>query len=359
MKKLITSKLLIILVYCAGALIFFEIVTRLGLSADFLFKKIIGEDDASRRLGWIRRHRGHTGDKYVFDAYDPSKGWALKPNIRNMVMHGWKILNSNSKGIRGVEEYGYNKPPDRLRILVLGDSFAFGEEVSDNETFPSYLQRMLPGTEVINLGIHGYGHDQMLIYLKEEGVRYHPDIVILGFVYGDMKRNLMEFRDYSKPKFELVNGELKLTNVPVPLPESFLKNEFYRPKFYDLLTILYHKSMLHFGVEQKRTEVITAAILDEIVKTIKSVHAVPVFTYLPYNLEMENADEKTTAKEEYFFNYCNGRDVCCVSLRPYFAANRKKGVVFKTDGHWDARGHLIAAEGIKGYLLQNVMKKSQ
>jgi hypothetical protein len=42
--------------------------------------------------------------------------------------------------------------------LILGDSFTFGDEVSDNETYSYYLQQMLPHTEVINMGVHGYGH---------------------------------------------------------------------------------------------------------------------------------------------------------------------------------------------------------
>ena len=39
-----------------------------------------------------------------------------------------------------------------MRILFLGDSYTFGDNVSDNETYPFYLQQMLPNTEVINMG---------------------------------------------------------------------------------------------------------------------------------------------------------------------------------------------------------------
>jgi hypothetical protein len=350
------KKLLMVLIYCVGVCIFFEGVTRLVLSSDSFFEKIKGEDDASRRLMWIKKHHGQIKNTYAFDMYDPVRGWALRPNIRNMVVFGGKILNSNSKGIRGVEEHSYNKPSNKVRILVVGDSFIFGEDVSDNETLPHYLQQMLPHSEVLNFGVHGYGHDQMLLYLKEEGVKYNPDVVIVGVIYGDMKRNLMKFRDYAKPKFELVNKELKLTNVPVPLPESFLEKEFYRSKFYDLLIILYHKVMLHLGIEQKRAEEVTTAILDEMSKTIKDIGAVPVFAYLPYNREMENVEEKITEREKYFFHYCDGKGIYCVSIRPYFAAKIKKGVVFKTSGHWDAKGNLIAAEGIKEHLLGNVIR---
>jgi hypothetical protein len=39
------------------------------------------------------------------------------------------------------------------------------DEVSDDETYSFYLQEMLPQAEIINMGAHGYGHDQMLILL--------------------------------------------------------------------------------------------------------------------------------------------------------------------------------------------------
>jgi hypothetical protein len=86
-------------------------------------------------------------------------------------------VSSNSTGIRGKTEYSYNKIPGKARILILGDSFTFGGEVSDNETYPFYLQQMVPNCEAINFGVYGYGHDQMLVYLKEEGLKYKPDII--------------------------------------------------------------------------------------------------------------------------------------------------------------------------------------
>jgi hypothetical protein len=79
---------------------------------------------------------------------------------------------------------------------------------------------MLPHTEVINLGVHGYGHDQMLILLKKEGVKYEPDIVILGFMPIDMSRYLLKFRDFAKPRFILKGGKLKLTGSPQGSPSS-------------------------------------------------------------------------------------------------------------------------------------------
>lgn len=347
--------LFVFILYVAVVFVFFEGATRLFFSSEIILERIKGEDDATRRLIWIKQHQGRAVNRYAFDIYDALRGWALKPDIRNMIMPGGNILNSNSRGIRGVTEYRYGKPHNKTRILILGDSFAFGEEVSDHETFPHYLQHILPHSEVINFGVHGYGHDQMLIFLKEEGVKFAPDIVILGFVHGDMRRNLLKFRDYAKPKYELAHNKVILTNIPVPSPESFLRQEIYRSKFYDLLTILYSRMLLHSAAEKEKMEEITTAILDEMIKTIKNIGAVPVFAYLPYNEELENTGEHITDKEKYFFDLCSKKNIGCVSLRPYFVENARKGVVFKKTGHWDAKGNQIVAEGLGAYLLKNFL----
>jgi hypothetical protein len=88
----------------------------------------------------------------------------------------------------------------------------------------------LPSAEIINMGVHGYGQDQMLIFLQEEGIKYKPDIVILGFITADMSRNILQFRDYTKPRFIVERGRLQLIGSPVPPPEYFLKWEWARLK---------------------------------------------------------------------------------------------------------------------------------
>ena len=62
-----------------------------------------------------------------------------------------RVLNTNSKGLRGQVEYIYKKPEGMQRILALGDSFTFGEEVGDSETYPYHLQTMAPEAQVINM----------------------------------------------------------------------------------------------------------------------------------------------------------------------------------------------------------------
>ena len=38
---------------------------------------------------------------YAFDIHHPRLGWAVQPNIRDMPVFDGKVLNSNSRGLRG------------------------------------------------------------------------------------------------------------------------------------------------------------------------------------------------------------------------------------------------------------------
>lgn len=302
---------------------------------------------------WLMRHNSSVRTNYTFDDYNPKRGWSLRPGLRNEIVFKDKILNSNSKGIREQVEYDYDKPPGKIRILIFGDSFTFGDEVSDNETYSFYLRQLLPGVEVINFGVHGYGHDQMLIYLKEEGVRYNPDIVILGFVVWDMPRNILEFRDYAKPSFVMLHNRLELRNPSVPPPEITLKREIYRLKFPDLLTIIYDMIEKRLGLRQARIERITGSIFDEMVGVILDIKAKPLFVYLSVGDEIKNNQKELTASEEHLYKYCSSRGIGCIFTRPYFSKARKASSILETFGHWNKEEHLLAADAIKQYLLDN------
>jgi len=341
----------------AGYLVFlllgFELAARLIVATPPLFKKIAGEDDASHRLKWVKRNRGQRDIYSRIDVYDPARGWALKPGLRDLAVFEGKRLSSNSRGLRGREEHGYDKTPGKTRIAFLGDSFIFGEEVDDGETIPAQLQALLPGAEVLNLGVHGYGHDQMLIYLREEGVRYRPDICLVGFIYVDMFRNLLSFKDYAKPRFALKSGRLVLKNSPVPAAAALLAAEWRRSKFLDLLTILEAKIEFAAGIQFSRMKRITTALLDEIAAEARRAGATPVFVYLPGGDEIVRGSEDTAWREAYFFEYCRSRGVPHVSLLPAFRESREKGVPFKTRGHLDGAGNLIAARAIRDFLVSS------
>lgn len=126
----------------------------------------------------------------------PIFGWSLRPN-RNIFVrqpdYAVKV-KTNSKGLRDVE-HEYQPAPGVFRIVVLGDSFMEAYQVELEESLPRRLQRALKErrVEVINMGVGGYGTIQELLVLKEEGLKYQPDLVILAFLpTNDIRNNSLE-----------------------------------------------------------------------------------------------------------------------------------------------------------------------
>lgn len=309
--------------------------------------------DASWRLRWIERHRGPAEINFPFDVYDPVRGWALRPALRDLPVFDGKTLSSNSKGIRGNAEYSYRKSPEAPRIGVFGDSFTFGDEVSDEETFSHRLGQLLPGTEVLNFGVHGYGDDQALLYLQQEGMKYHPDLVILGFVFADVERNVLAFRDYAKPRFVLARGKLVLENTPVPSIDDVLRAERYRLRFVDAVTILYQEMMWRSGIAERHACELTTAILEEMRRTVEAAGGRMLAVYLPVVDEINDASPGLTKGEQYFFGSCRADGLDCVSARPALLAERSGKDPLIPGKHWPPDEHLVVAEVIRAHVVEH------
>jgi hypothetical protein len=309
-----------------------------------------GFDDASWRSAWLRDHSGRGEIFYGFDRFDPSKGWISKPNLRDQPVFDGETLSTNSLGLRGRSEIDAGVGLGDARVLLLGDSFTFGDEVSDAETYASHLDESLGAARVINFGVHGYAHDQMLILLREHGRLAQPDIVVLGFVYADIHRNLLNFRDFAKPHFEFADGALALRGMPLPTPDEVLSGDLLRPAVWDVWTVARGMLDARSGALDERARELTRHILDALLLEIRAIGALPVFVYLPVEAEIENQKQLVTSRERFLLDYCRDRGVDCASLRLLFARAHAAGPRLKTLGHWGPRGHRIAAEGIANFV---------
>lgn len=127
---------------------------------------------------------------------DPDLGWRHRPGAEDV--WGEKVVRINSKGLRG-PEISYERTPGSIRILFLGDSVTFGDRLAnDNHTLPARMagalsERIRRPVEAINAGVSGYSPWQEAKFLRSEGFRYSPDLVVVTFVLNDVTE-----------KFELV-----------------------------------------------------------------------------------------------------------------------------------------------------------
>lgn len=95
-------------------------------------------------------------------------------------------FETNSGGMRG-PEISVARDPARRRIVVLGDSFAWGHGVSTGKAFPEIIDAELPDTDVINLGVPGYELSRELAYFNRDGRKYNPDLIVVAVCQNDIR----------------------------------------------------------------------------------------------------------------------------------------------------------------------------
>lgn len=122
-----------------------------------------------------------------FYRLDQTRGYSLRPNAQGWYRkEGEAYVSINSDGLRD-GEHALAKPPDTIRIAVVGDSYPEALSVSLEEAFWSVMRERLdecnafPGKkiEVLNFGVSGYGTAQELLTLREQVWKYSPDVVML------------------------------------------------------------------------------------------------------------------------------------------------------------------------------------
>lgn len=142
--------------------------------------------------------------------YSEAYGWQPRPGaVANIDGQRTTI---NGRGVRGAE-HPLARTSSRTRVLMLGDSIAFGYGVADEDTFAALLEQR--GYEIVNLAVPGYGTDQSLLRLEREGMAYSPDVVLLHFcLHNDFVDNASRTYFYDglhpKPYFTVDQGRLVL-----------------------------------------------------------------------------------------------------------------------------------------------------
>ena len=94
----------------------------------------------------------------------------------------------NRFGLRGAE-IAREPARDERRILVLGDSVAYGWGLAEADTFPVLLEEELRGlgldVEVLNAGVPGYNTESAVALLRHTGLPLAPDSLVLGVSLND------------------------------------------------------------------------------------------------------------------------------------------------------------------------------
>lgn len=178
----------------------------------------------------------------TFYTFDEHRGWAGRSHTAGWVRdEGEAYVQYNSQGFHD-REHSLVKPPNTIRIALLGDSFTEARQLPQTQGIAAVIERELQNCptlagrdiEVMNFGVNGYGTDQELLTLREKVWNYSPDLVLLNFYPGNdlinnsrtltekmVSQTAMDDSALMKPYFVNRNGDWVVD-------DSFVNMDMYR-----------------------------------------------------------------------------------------------------------------------------------
>jgi lysophospholipase L1-like esterase len=307
-------------------------------------------------------------------------------------------VRTNALGLRGAPADA-RKERGAFRILVLGDSFAFGFGVEDDETFAAALARLLPPppgfarVEVLNAGVAGWSADQYLLFLELRGFALAPDLVLLAVTEndpGDLAWNRLELDARrlplrAMPTRRMIDqrGRMRyLEGGPLALPALSFPGQDWLADH----SVLYHWLRYRFAKlwiaralrgEERRQRAEAGPPPDDPIETLSSdqlqrgLWSGPPFQirYHRYLVDAIRAacSERGVRLATLLVGFRAGqakpesaealaadcaRDPDCTASTALLAGHAEAEVFFPDDGHWNARGHALVAEGLARRLEQ-------
>tara|TARA_Y100000310_G_scaffold268022_2_gene280431 strand:+ start:2881 stop:4011 length:1131 start_codon:yes stop_codon:yes gene_type:complete len=335
---------------------------------------------------------------FVLCAYeeDHVAGYRLQAGFETSYVPGSReyehLVKTNSRGERG-DDFGISGA--ETVILGVGDSFAFGLGVDEEETYLRLLEKSLreKGKSVVavNAAVNGYSTEQELDLMEEYLEKYDVDLVVIGFfsandVYGNLE---------NKFRYEIVEGCLQTKPVEGTRSESivqgmrnFLSNNFKSYGFFaerlravpvlrELLMGLglmqgkrappHLQSMQNPPDDFMETAWVATEAEFERAQAIAESHNVRVvFLDIPSNFQIEDGLREQALGtygvpvEEYEFDFpekklreiLRGKDnIIFIDTVQDFRQSTEK-TYYNKDPHWTVAGHELAAQILEEEILE-------
>ena len=301
-------------------------------------------------------------------------------------------ITINAHGMRD-REHDVEKPKGTYRILVLGDSFMEALQLRFEESFPSLLERELSTTtgktiEIINGSVSGWGTDDELTYLTRYGLRFQPDLVLLGMtLHNDVTDNLMEkFHSFSNDRLvEKPSEELPFREYVVLDIKAFLARHSHLMQLYlkysrgnyvsqAASSLRSHVANLIDRSQDASTTkgwMMTKQLLDKTRAVSEQAGAKFAVFLLPLAIQVSDQTLETFLKEQgmkkddviidqpqqIMFQWGRSAGVPVIDLLPEFrdwVQERGDTLFLKNDGHWTPDGHRLAVRVVANRLMHDM-----
>lgn len=278
----------------------------------------------------------------------PGYGYALRPDRtatyeyppaapRTITVH------SDAYGFRNAHDI--SERDDRIRILVLGDSYTFGEGVQEGERFTDYVQEMEPGWRIDNIAIPGYGPDLMLLALEAVIAVARPDVVVVAPSFDDFRRVRPRYAGlgYAIPRFELQDGRLVTVEFPRPKP-------WERSHLYNALQITINGRNIRTARLTAQEWELNEAIQDSIVALAAAYGATTLYAYVsgPWTAPAQQS------RREWVKQVAARHGTAVVDLTDPIQTAAPYMVYLPANSHYSAEGHRIVAVALHEFLVDRV-----
>ena len=279
---------------------------------------------------------------------DPILGFRLKDNyqgIHQALGTNQPItITTTSQGFRDHQIYTYAKPANTFRILVLGDSFVEGDEVNLPQIFTKQLERQLNlrqngvTFEVINAGWRGSSTLQQYLWLKNEGLKFNPDLIILNFSIG----NDITEADLFDIQFDAQGLAEKLT-----LKNTYVDSQGFLQSTHSGLCDQSYFCRLYLRPLRQRPQSDFSKPLWQLTQAhLLAIRDLAQTHGSRFMLTITPAIKPDLFTHQQLIDFATSSDIAFVDLWPQFSQRADRQLYFKADPHWTAAGHELASQVI-------------
>ncbi len=274
-------------------------------------------------------------------------------NAKNAIDH-----EMNSVGWRD-DEHRRARPEKAYRILGIGDSYLFGQGVKAKDRcltrLGNQLQNDFPSQliETINSGQPGYNTVMEARVLKECGLSFHPNLVILHFVPNDVEPDI--YTRNAKVEFftEFITGSMSTDWMSQHSEIWALLNRTIGGRVRGQAYI--RDSIGSFLSAPEKWSACENG-LDTIVQTCRDNKIPLLIVAFPFFYRL-NADYPFQPIHDRLREYCVNADVPFIDLRDHYRAFSGPELwVHPTDQHPNETAHRIAADVIAEFIVQDAAK---
>ncbi|UCE85107.1 MAG: SGNH/GDSL hydrolase family protein [Deltaproteobacteria bacterium] len=289
-----------------------------------------------------------TSSRWRFSWAEKGEIWRLQPGSTWKTVRGGHLVSVNAEGFR--DRPFLPVQPGTFRILFLGDSVTFGHGVAEETTFARRLEaRLAPRVRVMNAGIPGWSTHQEWLFYRDDGPRFEPDLVLVGFVLNDvteMQRGFIEIDIERGLQVVRAINWLAQRSASVALIKG-LTAGILNPEQREVRRVEHlsaHPDAPHVRRAMERTAEAMLRIA-ELARERGDGFGVVLF---PFHYQVRG--EGRGAPQRYLEDVMVERGIPVLNLHPVLAAHRPSTEIFLDVDHLTALGHEVAARAIGDWL---------